>query len=90
VRAFVVRLPSGVRYWTVIDEDLRVNHEADEFLRHPRFGRGCAESTTRAYATAAALYLLWCRQVRRDWRDAATGWERSCFGFATHLDHARR
>jgi hypothetical protein len=35
-----------------------------------RFGRGCAESTTRAYATSCSLYLLWCRQVHRDWWDA--------------------
>jgi integrase/recombinase XerD len=71
MRSFVVRLPSGVRYWTVVDADLRVHREADGFLQHLRFGRGCAESTTRAYATATALYLVWCRQVHRDWRDAA-------------------
>jgi hypothetical protein len=34
VRAFPVRLPSGVRYWTVLDEDLAVVAEADAFLRH--------------------------------------------------------
>ena len=39
VRAFLVRLPCGVRYWTVIDEDLVVSGEADAFLRHVRFGR---------------------------------------------------
>lgn len=60
VRAFVVRLPSGVRYWTVLESDLRRHRAADDFLRHLRFGRGCAESTTRAYATSVSLYLLWC------------------------------
>jgi hypothetical protein len=39
-------------------------------LRHLRFGRGCAESTTRAYATSVSLYLLWCQQTHRDWWDA--------------------
>ena len=39
MRAFPVRLPSGARYWTVIDEDLAVVREADEFLRQVRFGR---------------------------------------------------
>ena len=39
MRAFPVRLPSGVRYWTVLDEDLAVVAEADAFLRHVRFGR---------------------------------------------------
>jgi len=31
MRAFPVRLPSGVRYWTVLDEDLSVVGEADAF-----------------------------------------------------------
>lgn len=44
---------------------------ADAFLQYARFGRGCAESTTRAYATAIALYLRWCEQVHQDWRAAA-------------------
>jgi hypothetical protein len=39
VRAFLVRLPSGARYWTVLDENLAVVGEADVFLRHVRFGR---------------------------------------------------
>ena len=43
MRAFVVRLPSGQRYWTVLDEDLRVVAVADAFLRHQRFGRDGAE-----------------------------------------------
>lgn len=64
-------LPSGVRYWTVLESDLRTHRAADDFLRPLRFGRGCAESTTRAYATSVSLYLLWCRQVHRDWWDAA-------------------
>jgi hypothetical protein len=45
-----VRLPSGQRYWTVLDEDLQAVAVADEFLRYQRFGRDGAESTTKAYA----------------------------------------
>ena len=34
MRAFPVILPSGQRYWTVLDEDLQVVVVADGFLRH--------------------------------------------------------
>jgi integrase/recombinase XerD len=68
MRAFPVRLPSGVRYWTVIDEDLAVVGEADEFLRQVRFGRDGSELTTRAYAGAIALYLRWCGRTGRSWQ----------------------
>ncbi|MFK4087529.1 tyrosine-type recombinase/integrase [Kribbella sp. NPDC020789] len=84
MRAFVVQLPSGARYWTVLEQDLQVHRPADEFLRHLRFGRGCAESTTRAYATAVCLYLLWARQVHRDWWDAVD----RLGGFVLWLRHA--
>ena len=47
MRAFPVSLPSGQRYWTVLDEDLQVVGIADEYLRHQRFGRDGAESTTK-------------------------------------------
>jgi len=39
MRAFVVRLPSGVRYWTVLDNGLRPHPEADAFLQYVRLGR---------------------------------------------------
>src|ERR1700728_738847 len=68
VRAFPVRLPSGARYWTVIDEDLAVVGEADEFLRHVRFGRDGSELTTRTYAGGIALYLRWCGRAGRSWQ----------------------
>ena len=68
MRAFLVRLPSGVRYWTVIDEDLVVSGEADAFLRHVRFGRDGSELTTRSYAGGIALYLRWCRRTGRTWQ----------------------
>lgn len=68
MRAFPVRLPSGQRYWTVLDEDLQVVPVADGFLRHQRFGRDGAESTTKAYAHAIALFLRWCARAGRDWQ----------------------
>jgi integrase/recombinase XerD len=68
MRAFRVRLPSGQRYWTVLDEDLRVVAVADGFLRHQRFGRDGAESTTKAYAHAIALFLGWCARTGRSWQ----------------------
>ena len=56
MRAFRVKLPSGERYWTVVDHEYRVVGDVDEYLRHLRFGRDCAESTTKAYAEPLALY----------------------------------
>src|ERR1019366_902275 len=40
VRAFMVRLPSGAGYWTVLDEDLAVVAAADAFLRQGGVRRG--------------------------------------------------
>ena len=68
MRAFPVRLPSGQRYWTVLDEDLQVVAVADAFLRQQRFGRDGAESTTKAYAHAIALFLRWCARSGRSWQ----------------------
>lgn len=67
MRAFPVRLPSGLRYWTVLDEDLAVVEEADAFLRHLRLGRDGAELTTRSYAGGIALFLRWCAGTGRHW-----------------------
>jgi integrase/recombinase XerD len=38
---------------------------ADEYLQHLRPGRDAAESTTKSYAEALALYLRWCEQGRK-------------------------
>jgi hypothetical protein len=57
MRAFIVRLPSGARYWTMVDDDLVVVRDADAYLRHLRFGRDAAELTTKSYAGAIALFL---------------------------------
>ena len=69
MRAFPVALPSGVRYWTVLDEDFVVVGEADAFLRHLRFGRDASELTTRSYAGGIALYLRWCARTGRTWQE---------------------
>jgi integrase len=84
MRAFPVRLPSGQRYWTVVDEDLQVVGVADAFLRHLRFGRDGAESTTKAYANAIALFLRWCAWTGRSWQ---VGVEELAL-FMTWLAHA--
>src|SRR5712691_5848082 len=84
MRAFPVRLPSGVRYWTVLDEDLFVVPVADSFLRLVRFGRDGAELTTRAYAGGIALFLRWCGRTGRTWE---AGMEQLGL-FMTWLAHA--
>ena len=56
MRPFPVRLPSGTRYWMVIDDYLRPVPVADAYLRHVRFGGDDAESTAKSYAGAVALY----------------------------------
>lgn len=67
MRPFVVCLPSGVRYWTVLDDDLAVVADVDAFLRHLRLGRDCSELTTRSYAGGIALFLRWCASTGRHW-----------------------
>ena len=67
MRAFAVTMPSGERYWTVLDDELCVVPDADAFLRHVRFGRDGSELTTRAYAGGIALFLRWCARTGRSW-----------------------
>jgi hypothetical protein len=79
VRAFLVRLPSGARYWTVLDKDLAVVGEADAFLRHLRFGAddqvvcGCDRVVPALVARTGrhwhagvehlALFITWLRHA---------------------------
>jgi len=77
-------LPSGARYWTVLDEDLAVVAVADGFLRQVRFGRDGAESTTKSYAHAIALFLRWCARTGRTWQAGAE----QLGSFMTWLAHA--
>ena len=68
----------------MLDGELAVVPVADAFLRYLRFGRDGAESTTRAYAGAIALFLRWCARTGRDWQTGA-----GQFGsFMTWLVHA--
>jgi len=69
VRAFAVTMPSGERYWTVIDDALEVVEDADAFLFHVRFGRDGSELTTKAHAGGIALFLRWCGQTGRSWHE---------------------
>jgi integrase/recombinase XerD len=84
MRAFPVRLPSGARYWTVLDEDLAVVAVADSFLRQVRFGRDGAESTTKSYAHSIALFFRWCACTGRTWPEGAG----QLGAFMTWLRHA--
>src|ERR1022692_1428670 len=68
-RPFQVRLPSGDRYWTVVDAAYRPVTEADDWLLHVRLGRDGAQSTTEAYARSLALFLEWCAAIGQDWRE---------------------
>lgn len=71
LRAFRVRMPSGIGYWTVVDDGYEVEQVADRFLRELRFGRDRAESTTKSYAESVALFLRWCQRTHREWQTAA-------------------
>ncbi len=71
MRAFRVQMPSGSRYWTVLDDEMDVVPVADRYLRDLRFGRDRAELTTKKYADGIALFLKWCDATGRDWREAA-------------------
>ena len=56
-RAFRFSTDAGA-YWSVVDDGTYETVEAaDRFLQYMRFGRGRAESTTRKYAEAIALFL---------------------------------
>ncbi|WP_433512922.1 hypothetical protein ACQP2T_56240 [Nonomuraea sp. CA-143628] len=68
----------------MVDDGLEVHGPADRFLQHVRFGMGRAESTTQAYATGVALYLVWCGQTGRDWQVAMEG----LGGFMVRLRYA--
>lgn len=65
-RAFRFATGAGA-YWSVVeDTTYETFGVADGFLQYVRFSRGRAESTTRKYAEAIALYLSYCtiRQVQ--------------------------
>jgi len=82
-RSFPLWLPSGVAYWTVVDERYRTVEAADEFLLTGRLGRDLAEGTTQAYATSLALFFQWCAATGVDWGRRAGIWAGSCSGCST-------
>ena len=68
-RAFWFNTDAGA-YWSVLDdEDYSVVELADRFLQFMRFARGRAESTTRKYAEAIALYYCFCLDRSISWAD---------------------
>ena len=68
-RAFKFTTEAGA-YWSVIDDGTyKTFTVADRFLQYVRFGRGRAESTTRKYAEAIALYLIYCARRGVEWKD---------------------
>jgi hypothetical protein len=70
-KSFRIKLPSGERYWTVVDDSYRPVQGVDDWLLYLRIGRDCAESTTESYAGAVALFFEWCALIGRDWHTTA-------------------
>ena len=58
-----VSVTSALGYWTVLSGPvLDVVEDVDDFLRHLRFGRARAESTTKTYAGHLKRFHLWCHE----------------------------
>jgi hypothetical protein len=70
VRAF--RMPSGDRYWTVIDGRYEVHQVADAFLRELQIWRDRAESTSKAYAEVSRCTVRWRLAAGRESECAAS------------------
>jgi integrase len=54
-----VDLPSGVRYWSVVDERFELVEMFDAFLFEERAGRGRSEKTTAQYASNLVEFAGW-------------------------------
>ncbi len=54
-----VDLPSGVRYWSVVDGGFELVPAFDRFLFEERFGRGRSEKTTAQYASGLVEFGGW-------------------------------
>lgn len=68
-RAFRFTTGAGA-YWSVVeDATYETFGVADGFLQYMRFSRGRAESTTRKYAEALALYLSYCASTQVLWTE---------------------
>jgi integrase/recombinase XerD len=66
MRAFPVSLPSGQRYWTVLDEDLRLVWRLTSICGVFDWLKA-KQGTTESYARSLALFFGWCRQLNLDW-----------------------
>lgn len=67
-----VEVGPGLAYWTVLSgTTLEPVRPVDHYLRHLRFGRGRAESTTKTYAGHLKRLEQWRRTRNLSWEDAA-------------------
>ena len=57
-----IDLPSGVRYWSVVDERFELVAVFDAFLFEERFGRGRSETTTAQYASNLVEFAAWAAE----------------------------
>ena len=68
-RAFRFGMDGGADWSVVDDGTYETITSADRFLQYMRFGRGRADSTTRKYAEAIALYFSYCANRGTDWTE---------------------
>lgn len=57
-----VDLPSGVRYWSVVDGSFELVPMFDRFLFEERAGRGRSEKTTAQYASGLVEFAGWAHE----------------------------
>jgi len=57
-----VDLPSGVRYWSIVDERFERVAMFDAFLLEERVARGRSEKTTAQYASSLVLFAEWASE----------------------------
>jgi hypothetical protein len=57
-----VDLPSGVRYWSVVDERFELVAMFDAFLVEERVSRDRSEKTTGQYASNLVEFASWARE----------------------------
>jgi hypothetical protein len=78
-----VEVAAGLAYWSLLAGPLLSPVEpVDHFLRHLRFGRNAAESTTKSYAGHLKRFELW--RVA-----AGMSWEQAARDIARYLIHLR-
>jgi len=78
-----VDLPSGARYWTVVDERFELVALFDRFLFEERFARGRSEKTTAQYASGLAEFGSWA--VERGLLDDLVACARELGMFQLHV-----